>query len=59
MELMSIYKLTRSLKQNEINRGGYKDGAAHVDMEYWERLYGEDGILFELELDFGEREGFQ
>lgn len=54
-----MYKLTRLLRQNEINRGGYKDGAAHVDMEYWEQLCGEDGILFELELDFGEQEGFQ
>lgn len=54
-----MYKLTRLLRQHEINRGGYKDGAAHVDMEYWEQLCGEDGISFELELDFGEQEVFQ
>lgn len=56
---MSTDKLNSLPRQNEINRRCYKDRAARIDLEYWEWLCGEDGILFGLELDFGEQEGFQ
>lgn len=44
------------MKQTE---GVIRTEWARIDLEYWEWLCGKDGILFELELDFGEQEGFQ